>query len=85
MVPNRNPNLIRTQNPKFRAAPENNLVVIQNGRNNQAPVENPSHQDSILELGELVAEPTVGGVPEEFLPRSRCLEGSALRELGLQR
>lgn len=79
MVPNRSPNLNRIRNPKLGAAPESNGVVIENRRDNQGAVENRGHQDGILELGELVAEPTVGRVPEECFP----LRGNALGELGI--
>lgn len=40
-------------------------MVIQHRRHNQRPVENAGHEDSVLELHELVAEAAVGGVPEE--------------------
>jgi hypothetical protein len=68
MVPNCNPNVIGSRNPKLGAASESNCVVIEYRRNNQCTVENPSKQDSVLELRELVAEPTVGCVPEELFP-----------------
>lgn len=80
MVPNRSPNLIRIRNPKLRAAPESDGVVIKNRRDNQSAVENRGHQDRILEFRELVAEPTVGRVPEEFFPS----RGNALGELGIR-
>lgn len=69
VVPDFKSQLIRIQNPKLGATPKGNGVVIQNRRHNERPIQNGGNQNSVLELGELVAEPTVGGVPEEHFSR----------------
>lgn len=50
-------------------------MVIQNRWNNQSPVQNRSHQNGVLELRELVTEPTVRRIPQELFSgdwSSRC-------------
>lgn len=42
-------------------------MVIQNWWNNQCSIKNCRHDNGVLELGELVAEPAVRGVPEKLL------------------
>lgn len=74
MIPDRNPDLIRAQNPKLWATAESNRVVIENRRDDQGPVQNGSHEKGVLELSKLVAEATVGSVPEELLSS----EGAAI-------
>lgn len=56
-------------------------MVVQDRRDNQSPVQNPSHQNGVLELGELVTEPTVRGVPKKLFSWD-WESGWALRGIG---
>lgn len=52
-------------------------MMIQNRRHNQRPIQNGRHQNRVLELGKLVAEPAVRRVPYELFPRTSDSAGAS--------
>lgn len=75
MIPHRGAEFGGAGDPELRAAPQGNGMVIEHGGHDEGAVEDGSHKNGVLELGELVAEAAVGGVPEESL--SGEVRGSA--------
>lgn len=67
MVPHRGAELGGAGDPELGAAPEGDSVVVEHGGHDQGAVEDGGDEECVLELRELVAEPAVGGVPEEPL------------------